>query len=166
MRGTSFADNLVSFARNEESPMHSPQHNVTVTPSKPTAALQMVQGGYYVLAGLLVALAIETIQGPTDYAEGGTNFWPVRVVAVAVAGLGVAMLVSGRTAAFTLPAWTGMWAALGLLLVSAGGMAFGLLPMTFLIDAALEALFLGVWLVVGGSRVSRGIEKSTPLPSA
>ncbi|HUR54877.1 MAG TPA: hypothetical protein VMZ71_12145 [Gemmataceae bacterium] len=125
-------------------PNHTPQHHTTVTPSKPAAALQMVQGGYYVLAGLLVALAINTIQGPTDYPEGGSNLWPVRVVAVAVAGLGAALLASGRTNAFTLPAWTGMWAALFLLLQTAAGVAFGVLPMTFLIDAGLEALFLGL----------------------
>jgi hypothetical protein len=146
-------------------PNHLHQHHVTVTPSKPAAALQMVQGGYYVLAGLLVALAVETITGPTDYPERPASLWPVRVVALAVAGLGVALIASGRTAAFTLPAWTGMWAALLLLLLTVVGMGMGVLPMTFLIDTALEALFLGCWVVTGASRVSRGVERSTPLPS-
>jgi len=146
-------------------PNHTPRGNLTVTPSKPVSALQMVQGGYYVLAGLLVAFAIATIQGPTDYPERPTNLWPVRIVALAVAGLGAALVASSR-GVVSLPSWTGLWTALTLLLLTAVGMGMGVLTQSFLIDAGFEALFFACWVVAILNRGDRRVARPAPLPSA
>lgn len=143
---------------------HSPPRNLTVSMSKPARAIQVVQGMYYVVAGLLVALAIETIQGPADRQRAGAEMWLVRVVAVAAAGFGVALFLSGRRGGRGfVPAWGGMWVALLLLAQTSAAMAFGVLPLTFLLDAGVEGLFVAWWVVVMLARVNRQASETTPV---
>lgn len=145
---------------------HTVRHEVA--PSKPAQALQVVQGAYYVVTGLLVALAVEYVQGPvtTDGFRSGWDLGPVRVIAAGVAVFGAAMVLSGsiRGRPF-LGAWAGMWVALALLLYTAGGTAFGVLPMTFLLDAALELLFLVLWPVMMFARIDQGVDRASALPT-
>jgi hypothetical protein len=147
-------------------PLESRRDHVTVSPSKPTQAIQLVQGSYYILAGVVTALFIETIQGPADRPRPGPDLWLVRVIGLAVAGFGVALVLSGRREGRGfVPAWAGMFVAFLLLTQASVGMAFGFLPLTFLADAALELLFFVWWVVAMFGRVEREIDESTPLPS-
>jgi len=128
--------------------------------------LQQIQGAYYVFGGLLVALLIGTIQGPADHPRHGGDMWLARVIAVAVAAFGVALLVSGRKGGTAfLPAWSGMWVALFLLIESSAAMAMGALPLTFLLDAGLEGLFVAGWVIIMFERVGHeiGVSESHPV---
>jgi hypothetical protein len=146
-------------------PAGSPHHHVTVAPSKPARALQTVQGAYYILAGLLVAVFIQTIQGGTDRPMSPADTWPIRAVALAVAAFGVVLLISGRRERSFVSAGVGMWVALALLAQTAAGMFIGHLPYTFLLDAALELLFVCLWVAIMFARAAREIDRANPLPS-
>lgn len=57
-------------------PLQPPHAHTTVSPTKPAQMIQLVQGGYYVLGGLLVALFIGSIQGrPTTPGPARTCGW-------------------------------------------------------------------------------------------
>lgn len=134
-----------------------------VSPSKPAQAIQLVQGAYYALGGLLVAAAATSFVGPEDPAWRGSMMWPVRAVALAVAGFGAAMILSGRRdGGGFVPAGAGMWAALGLCAVETGAIAMGALPRSFLLDAGLEFLFAAWWVVEMLGRVGHSLDGVPP----
>lgn len=142
------------------------QRHVTFAPTKAGKSIQIVQGAYYILGGLLAGFLIQSIQGPTDDPRYGTNLWVVRSISFVVAGFGVALFTSGaRAGKGFMPAGAAMWVAIALLAQTAAGMAFGLLPLTFLIDAAAEALFASWWIVLGALRLHDKVETTFPLTS-
>lgn len=140
----------------------TPRRHHTVAPTKFGQMLQTVQGGYYVLAGLGVAFFYDALRGETRPEDPGPGTWAIRAVALAAAVVGTALVYSGwvRRGTFV-PAGVGMWVALFLLAQTTAGMALGLIPATFLIDAALEGLFLALWVTVMFRSVGRQIEKTT-----
>ena len=130
-------------------PEQSPQGQVHATRGMAAKTVEMIQGAYYVIGGLVVALFIASIQGPADHPRPANELWLVRIVALVVAGLGVALFISGwRTGRPFMPAGLGMWVALALFAQDAAGMAMGVLPLTFLAGYAL--LFgLALTLIAG-----------------
>lgn len=143
-------------------PINSPRRPHAVAPTKFGQMLQTVQGGYYVLAGLAVALFLDSLRGETRPEDPRPGMGAIRVVAGVVAVVGAALLYSGwfRRGTFV-PAGLGMWVALFLLAQGAAGMALGLIPATFLIDAAVEGLFLVLWVTVMFRSIGRQMEKTT-----
>ncbi len=146
-------------------PQQSPREQISVANSTPAQTIQLIQGIYYAVAGITVALFIGTLQGPADGPRPANELWLVRIIALVVAVFGVALFVSGwRTGRPFVPAGLGMWVALALLAQSAAGMAFGVLPMTFLLDAVLEFGFVVWWVVTMFARVHRRVGESAMLP--
>ena len=146
-------------------PEQSPHEQISVANSTPAQTIQLIQGAYYAIGGLVVALFIGSIQGPADDPRPAEALWLVRIVALIVAGLGVAFFISGwRTGRSFMPAGLGMWVALALLAQSVAGMVFGVLPETFLLDAALELGFVVWWVTLMFARVHHRIDQSAMLP--
>jgi hypothetical protein len=148
-------------------PLNTPHRHHAVAPTKFGQMLQAVQGGYYVLAGLGVALFLDSLRTPIVTEDPRPGDWVVRAVALAVAGVGAALLYSGWWGrGRAVPAGLGMWVALFLLAQTAAGMALGMLPTTFLVDAALEGLFLALWVAVMFQKVGEQIDRTTETRNA
>jgi hypothetical protein len=147
-------------------PTAYPHYQVTYSPWSPVQLLQVIQGGYYILTGLLVALAVVFLQGPADHPRAGSELWPVRIIALIVAGFGVAMVWSGlRKGSHFIPSGVGLVVALILLAQTAAAMALGRLPLTFLLDAGLEGLFAVWWVVTMLAQTGGTSNTSTPASS-
>lgn len=132
-----------------------------ISPTKPAQTLQLVQGVYYAAGGLLLALFAGAAVGPTDRTAPTDGLIAVRLVALAAAGFGVALVLSGRREGRGfVPAWAGLWVALALLVQTTAGVAIGTLPGVFLLDSAVEALFFGWWAVTMVARVDREIDRA------
>jgi hypothetical protein len=136
-----------------------------VVDTKPAQMVQVIQGAYYIISGLLVAFLVGTLQGPADHPQPGSNLWLVRIVALVAAGFGVALLISGlRKGRPFIGAGAGMIAALILLAQTSAGMALDVLPLTFLLDAAMELMFLVWWAATMISRVEAEFSRMSPRP--
>lgn len=144
-------------------PSQPPRHRNTVSPGKVGQTTQLVQGAYYVLAGLSVAAGIhlfESDHGPSS--DQTTNLWVVRAIALLAAGAGVALFLSGARRGRSVVAGFGMWTALVLTLLTGAGLAFRVLPAMFLIDLVLEFGFFVWWAVTMLGRVDKLLDRTEP----
>jgi hypothetical protein len=115
-------------------------------PPRPESPIQLIQGWYYVIAGLAVAIALPTLQSITGPPVDLPNLWIVRAVAAAVACIGVAMIIASRRVERIRIAIGGpIVLAVILALLNVVGIANGALPMTFLLDIGMEIGFLAWW---------------------
>jgi hypothetical protein len=115
-------------------------------PPRPESPIQTVQGWYYLIAGLAVALGIATLQSVTGPRVDLPNLWIARVFGVVVACIGVGLIIAAKRTERVRAAIGGpMLLAAVLALINVIGMANGALPMTFLIDLAMEIGFITWW---------------------
>ncbi|MBN9518811.1 hypothetical protein J0H58_09870 [bacterium] len=144
---------------------HSPVRP-TVSPSEPAQALQLPQGAYYVVAGLLTAIGVELWEPETGTPADLTRAWVGRGAGLAFAAFGVALATSGRRRGQVVPAGAGMWAGLAAVVVESGAIVFGLLPTTFLIDVIVQAVFLVCWVAFMFRRVGQEATRTgSPVPA-
>lgn len=133
----------------------SPRVQHPVSPSKPAQTLQMVQGAYYVVGGLVTAVAAQVWNPPTAPGGDMTHFWAVRAVGLGLAGFGAYLAYSGYRGGRPAPAGIGMWVALALTVIETGATALGALPRTFLIDVAVESVWLVSWVAIMFRQVNK-----------
>jgi hypothetical protein len=116
-------------------------------PPRPESPIQCIQGWYYVIAGLGVALGMSTLLSVTGPRMDLPNLWIARLVGVLVACAGVALIIASRRTERIRAAIGGpMILAVILTLLNAIGLANGALPMLFLLDIGMEMGFLSWWL--------------------
>lgn len=144
-------------------PVQPAHHHHVVSRSLPAQAIQMIQGCYYVLAGLTAALipgVLVQIVGPPI-----TVPWTARVIGLAVAGFGGALCWSGsRSGRGAISSAPCMIVALLLTIHSALGVGMNILPLTFLLDAGAEFGFFCWWVVTMLGRTDELVDRTTPLP--
>jgi uncharacterized membrane protein YfcA len=142
-------------------PESSPRVPHPVSPSKPAWSLQLLQGGYYVAAGLLTAVFIQVWHADVGARPEMRYDWVVRALGVAVAGFGAYLAYSGYHRGRVAPAGAGMWVALALIAAEGGALLFGQLPNPFLIDMTLQVVFLVSWVAIMFRQVNKQIDRST-----
>jgi hypothetical protein len=133
------------------------RHPVSV--SKSAQTLQMLQGAYYVFAGLVTAVAVEVWEPPTDPRVDLTHYWALRAVGLGLAGFGAYLAYSGYKGGRA-PAGIGLWVALALTAIETGGIALGKLPTTFLIDVTVQAVCLVSWVAIMFRQVNKQVERT------
>jgi hypothetical protein len=115
-------------------------------PPRPESPIQLIQGCYYVIAGLGVAIGLSTLQSVTGPPVDLPNQWLVRVVGALVACVGVGLIIASRRSERIRVAIGGpMVLAVFLALLNVVGIANGALPMTFLLDIGMEIGFFAWW---------------------
>jgi hypothetical protein len=140
-------------------PSESPRVQHPVSPSKSAQTLQMLQGAYYVVAGLVTAVAVEVWESPTTPGADMTHSWAVRAVGLGLAGFGLYLAHAGYKGGRA-PAGISMWVALALTVIETGGLALGLLPRTMLIDVAVESVFLVSWVAIMFRQVNKQVNRA------
>jgi hypothetical protein len=104
--------------------------------------IQVIQGSYYVFAGVLSVLVVQ--------AEGrwmhSPFLWVAQVLALAVAGFGVVLIRSGQQRrGWRIGALLSAVVALFVLTFTTASWLAGALPPLFLIDSGLEVMFASWW---------------------
>jgi len=141
-------------------PIPSPRVQHPVSTSKSAQTLQMLQGAYYVFAGLITAVAVQVWDPPTQPGADMTHWWVVRAVGLGLAAFGAYLAYSGYRGGRLAPAGIGMWVALALTVIETGGLALGLLPRTMLIDVAVESVFLISWVAIMFRQVDKQVDQT------
>ena len=116
-------------------------------PSRPGMPVLLIQGWYYLIFGLWVAVGLATIQSHTFPEPGFSQFWMLRVIGVAVAIVGVFLIrASRRKSARSI--FTALVIATPTLLAAGEIVAMlnSKLPPTFMIDSVMELGFLVWWV--------------------
>src|SRR5947209_17446989 len=99
-------------------------------PPRPESPVQLIQGCYYVIAGLAVAIGLSTLQSVTGPRVDLPNLWIARLIGAAVACVGVALIIASRRVERIRFAIGGpMVLAVMLVLLNVVGIANGALPM-------------------------------------
>jgi hypothetical protein len=115
--------------------------------------LLLVQGTYYLLAGLWAILDIHSFQlvtGPK------TDLWLVRTVAVLVVAVAGSLLLAARKPDLSAEtAFLAVSTALGLTAIDIIFVIAGDIPAVYLLDAAAEILFLGWWAWEASNRLDQ-----------
>jgi uncharacterized membrane protein YoaT (DUF817 family) len=117
-------------------------------PPRVESPIQLIQGWYYVLIGLLVAVGIGTMQSPTYPEMALARLWFVRCLGAAFALIGFGMIKASRR--FEMKALT-IWGPI-LIAVITGlcevvAIANSQLPPTFLLDTGMEFGFVAWWVI-------------------
>ncbi|QJW97438.1 hypothetical protein [Frigoriglobus tundricola] len=111
-------------------------------------AIQTIQGLYYVIGGLWVALLISMFQSVTLPHYDLSRMWAVRAVGLLVAGFGAALIASGRKKEGPFIGGSlAMGVALVIAVLDTVCLATGVLPPLVLVDAGVEIGFAGCWAV-------------------
>lgn len=152
-----------AFAFTEQSKVDYPP------PPRATSPIQAVQGGYYIIAGLLVAFGLVWLQSTTSQRVNIANLWPLRICAGILAVYGVGLVYAARRReALGWATWGAVIAAILVTSVDVLCMTIGVFPLTFLVDVTLELGFLVWWLlaIAFGVRLSyypeRGVNRVDP----
>jgi hypothetical protein len=117
-------------------------------PARAESPVQLVQGWYYVVIGLWVAIGIASLQSPTQPTLNLTHFWIVRAIGAFMAVVGIGMIRASRQKESISLATGGPIAlAVVLGLAEVVALANGLLPATFMMDTGMEFGFLVWWAV-------------------
>lgn len=116
-------------------------------PARAESPVQLIQGWYYFIVGLWVALGIVYLQSPTQPTMHLSHLWVVRCVGFFAAIVGIGLIwASGRKKENSL--LTGGAITLTILfgLAEVIAMINGTLPVTFLLDTAMELGFFVWWM--------------------
>src|SRR4051812_31674047 len=93
-------------------------------PPRPGSPIQTVQGWYYVIAGLAVALGLSTLQSATGRGVDLPHLWIARVVGALIACCGLGLIVAaGRVERYRVAVGGPMILALMLALIDVVGIA-------------------------------------------
>jgi hypothetical protein len=115
-------------------------------PRRAESPIQLIQGWYYVVVGLWVAIGITSLQSPSHPTLGLSHMWIVRVIGLVAAVMGVGLIrVSRQKNVIFLTSVGPITLAVLLSLLEVIAMVTGLLPTTFLLDTGVEFGFLIWW---------------------
>jgi hypothetical protein len=115
-------------------------------PPRPEMPVLLIQGWYYLIIGLWVAVGLSMFQSQTLPEVGLSQMWLVRLVGALVGIAGVGLIRMSRMGTSTLTAYSiGIGIALFLFVVEVVAMMNSLLPPTFMLDTAMELGFLVWW---------------------
>jgi len=115
-------------------------------PPRPESPIQLIQGSYYLVAGLFVAIGLNALQSVAGPQRDVDHLWYVRLCGALVAAAGVGLIIASRRIGQIRAATGGaMGLALILALLEGAGLAAGILPMTFLLDIGMQLGFLAWW---------------------
>ena len=116
-------------------------------PPRPESPIQLIQGCYYLAAGLGVAIGLAGLQTVAGPQHDIGSLWFVRLIAAVVAAAGAGLIVASRRVEPVRAAAGGAMAlALILALLEGAGLAAGILPTTFLLDIGMQLGFLAWWV--------------------
>jgi hypothetical protein len=117
-------------------------------PARAESPIQLIQGWYYVVIGLWVAIGIAYLQSPTQPTLNLTHLWIVRGIGALVAVVGIGLIRASRQKeSISLATGGAIALAVVLGLIEVVAMANGLLPATFMLDTGMEFGFLIWWMV-------------------
>jgi hypothetical protein len=123
--------------------LHQPyEESYPVAGSVGGRVIQTIQGVYYVFAGVLTVVAIQT----SSSWFRSPSLWVYQALALAVAAYGVALFRSGtRRAGPFIGALVPALVALFLCVLTTASLVIGAAPPVFLIDSGLEFMFAFWW---------------------
>jgi uncharacterized transporter YbjL len=105
-----------------------------------------MQGWYYLIVGLLTALALGTLQSPVTPVLELSHMWSLRILGAFLALAGIGLIRASRRVESISLAIGGPIIIAGLIaLVEVITISLGVLPTTFLLDAGMEFGFLVWW---------------------
>jgi hypothetical protein len=117
-------------------------------PPRAESPVLLLQGWYYVIAGLWAASGLSTLQAPTLPGFGFTQMWEIRVIGSVIALIGVVLIrASKRNESVAEVSFVAIATALVLGILELVLLLNDQLPMTFLIDAGMQLGFLFWWAV-------------------
>ncbi len=139
-------------------------------PPRSTSPIQAVQGGYYIVAGLLVACALGWLQSSVNQDRVNiANLWPIRICGVILALYGAGLIYASRQRpSLGWATWGAILVAILVTAVDVVCMTTGVFPLTFMVDVTLQLGFLLWWglaLAFGASMIyhpQRGINQVGP----
>jgi hypothetical protein len=117
-------------------------------PARTESPIQLIQGWYYILVGLWVAIGVGSLQSPVFPMQGLSQFWLARVIGILLALAGVGLVYASRQKAsisFAIGAPIFLAVLIGLFEVVA--MVNEALPTPFMLDTAMELGFLVWWAI-------------------
>jgi hypothetical protein len=115
-------------------------------PLRAESPVQLIQGWYYIFLGVLVALAIKTLQSPVSSGQDLSQLWIVRALGVGLALVGVGLIrASWRKESLSLAIGGPLTLAVLMALSEVIAMANDVLPTIFRIDTGMEFGFLVWW---------------------
>src|SRR4051794_9200214 len=124
-----------------------------------------IQGGYFLATGIWPLISIQTFQAvtgqKTDHLVTGreADHWLVNTVGVLVIAIGLVLVFAAWRGVFSAEALIlGVGSAFGLIGIDVVYYARGTISAVYLVDAALQLVFIMVWVVCAGRR--RGIPAS------
>jgi hypothetical protein len=115
-------------------------------PRRAEAPIQLIQGWYYLVVGLWVAIGITSLQSPSHPTLGLAHMWIARAIGLVAAVVGIGLIIASRQKkAFFLTSGGPIALAVLLILLEVITMVTGLLPTTFLLETGVELGFLIWW---------------------
>jgi hypothetical protein len=133
-------------------------------PPRSESPIQLLQGWYYVVVGLWVAIALGSFQSPISPVLDLSQMWLVRIVGFAFAIAGIGLIWASRQQE-SIPLAIGGPFTMALLagVAEVIALANDVLPTTFLLDAAMQFGFLVWWMVA----IYKGesLVRSRPMPT-
>ncbi len=117
-------------------------------PARAESPIQLIQGWYYAVIGLWVAIGLASLQSPTQPILNLTHFWVIRAIGALMVVVGIGMIRASRQKE-SIPVARGgpITLAVVLGLVEVVALANGLLPATFMLDTGMEFGFLVWWVL-------------------
>lgn len=111
--------------------------------------VQFIQGWYYVIAGLWVAIGLSSLQSPAVQLVNLHHAWFIRLMGIVAVVIGVGLIAVSRWRRnYFLGTWAPIIFASVVTILNVVGMANAVLPSTFLVDLTMEIGFLVWWAVI------------------
>jgi len=115
-------------------------------PPRVEAPIQLLQGWYYLIAGLWVAAALGSFQSPVSPVMELNHMWFVRLLGVGLALAGVGLIYASRKKeSISLAIGAPLTIAVFVSVAEIIALANDLLPATFLMDTGMELGFIFWW---------------------
>jgi hypothetical protein len=117
-------------------------------PQRAESPVQLVQGWYYIIVGAWVALAIGSLQSPVCPLLNLSHFWMARIIGVIVVFVGLGLIyASKKKEPFSIAIGAPIFIALLISVFEVIAIVNDALPVTFILDTAMQAGFLIWWAV-------------------
>jgi hypothetical protein len=115
-------------------------------PRRAEAPIQLIQGWYYVVVGLWVAIGITSLQSPSHPTLDLGHIWIARAFGLVAAVVGIGLILASRQKkALFLASGGPIVLAVLIIILEVIAMVTDLLPTTFLLDTGVEFGFLIWW---------------------
>jgi hypothetical protein len=115
-------------------------------PRRAEVPIQLIQGWYYLVVGLWVAIGITSLQSPSHSTLELSHMWIARAIGLVAAVVGIGLIIASRQKKAIFLASGGPIAlAVLIIILEVIAMVTDLLPATFLLDTGMEFGFLIWW---------------------